>query len=377
MKRFKIKPLMSNRLTATIGAALLVVGSSHAAEFDIGNSGWKASIGFQLQAFIADLDTTTKNADGTVTTNDTSQRILSGFDPSKLTVGVTAPEVNGLTVSGTYQLVQAINGAKSSGDNAFNDADGGQFQVRIAELALSGDFGTIKAGRGWAIFGSSSLIHDTGSLPGVGRHGGGLTDAGGGSGGRIDYGYYYPDFHAGVQYLSNDYSGITFRVGIFDPINGVNDESNDLRFEGEVIFSSSAFDLWFSLIDSSTEGADEQSGFDLGGEVRIGSTAVTAALSDGDGILCCAPDREEMQQWYIEIDHTAGKTTFGGSYGENDRDNAAGDISEGELVMLFVHYNVTPELILLVEVNNESVTNAAGVETLDADTIAFGANWQF
>ena len=85
-----------------------------------------------------------------------------------------------------------------------------------------------------------------------------------------------------------------------------------------------------------------------------------------------------MQQWYVEIDHTVGKTTFGGSYGENDRDNAAGgDIFEGELLMLFVHYKVTPELILVVEVNNETVTDVSGVETLDADTIAFGANWQF
>lgn len=368
---------MSNNLAATIGAALLIAGTGHAAEYDIGGSGWKASIGFQLQAFITDLDTATNNAAGTDPQSSESQRILSGFDPSKLTIGVTAPEVNGLTVSGTYQLVQAINGAKSSGDNAFNDADGGQFQVRIAELSLSGDSGTIKAGRSWAIFGSSSLGHDTGSLPGVGRHGGGLTNAGGGSAGRIDYGYYYSDFHAGVQYLSNDYNGISFRVGIFDPINGANDVSNDLRLEGEINYNSSQFDLWFSFIDSSTEGADEQSGFDLGSEVRIGSTALTAAFSDGDGILCCIPNREEMQQWYVEIDHTVGKTTFGGSYGENDRDDAAGDISEGELVMLFVHFKLTPQLVLIAEVNNESITNVSGVETLDADTIAFGADWQF
>lgn len=356
---------LSPALGATLVAASLATLTTtvHATEFSLGN-GWRGSVGLQIQAFVVDLDDDASD--------ESSSRVQSGFDPSKLTIGVVAPEHNGITVSGTFQAVQSIQGAKDQGDGSTDN-----FGVRIAQVSIAGDFGTLKFGRDVAIFGLSSLAHDTGSLPGVGR--GGSIDGGGATAGRINYGYYYPDFHAGVQYTSNSFNGLSFTVGLFDPINGRSDQSDDLRFEAAVNYNSEQFDLWASVIDQSTEGDDELTGFDIGGEVRLGALALTAAFSDGTGINCCSPDTDDLEQWYIEADYQLGKTTLGVSYGENeitDRDGAG--ISDGELTMLFVHHKLTPTLTLIGEWNNETVSPAGGgSDTTDADTIAFGVNWQF
>lgn len=376
-----MKHLTQSKLAILMGSCMMAASVSNVAsatEFELGN-GWKGSIGFQLQAFL--LDISDNVGEGSTT------RVQSGFDPSKLTVGVTAPEFNGVTVSGTFQAVQAISGAKEAGDSSFNNADGGQSQVRVAALNIAGDFGTFTLGRDIAIFGLQSLAHDSGSLPGVGR---GSSNGPGGSAGRIDYGYYYADFHGGIKYASKNYGGLSFSLGLFDPIavkDGSDPNANapvtvvdatDPRFEADIKYNSKPFDVWASFIKSSTEGEEEQSGFDFGGEVRFGPTAITAAFSDGTGIKCCTPSTDDFQQWYVETDFTFGKAKVGGSFGQNELTSASGDlISEGDLKVLFLHYNLTPTLTLVAEVNNETVTNAAGVDITDRDTIAFGANWQF
>ena len=346
---------------------------AYATEFDLSN-GWKGSVGLQIQAFLTNIDDNIAN--------ESSSRIQSGFDPSKLTIGVKAPEYNGLNVSGTFQLVQAIQGAKDQGDDGGTKNEG----VRIAKVSIGGSFGTLKFGRDIAIFGLDSLAHDTGSLPGVGR--GASVDGGGATAGRINYGYYYPDFHAGIQYHSNSYGGFSFQLGIFDPIDIKDDASTsadestraeELRIEGAASYKSEPFDIWVSFIDQGTESQAEISGYDLGGEVRLGPVALTAAFSDGTGIQCCGPSANDFEQWYTEADVTIGETTIGASYGENELSNPEGNsVSEGELIMVFVHHNLTPTLTLIAEWNNETVSPSGGGEDItDTDTIAFGVNWQF
>lgn len=373
----------SKKIAAICEIAFFVTcfsSSVNAIEFNL-SEGWKGDVGLQLQTFLADIE---DNVSG-----ESSTRVISGFDPSKLTIGVTAPEYEGVTLSGNFQIAQAINGAKETGDNTFNRANGGQFQVRIAQLSVAGDFGTFKFGRGWGIFGASSMLHNSSGLPGVGRSA--PIDAYGGSAGRIDYGYYFPDFHAGVQYESPSFSGLSFRVGVSDPID-VKDRSDqnsntdtvvtraeDLRLEAEVNYKSEIFDAWFSVVDASTEGEEKQSGFDVGSELRLGPAAITAAFSDGEGIKCCVPSTDELRQWYVEADVTFGKTTYGVSYGENEISDANDvDISDGELTVLFVHYQLTPQMTVIGEWNNETVSPAdGGDDTTDRDTLALGVNWQF
>lgn len=363
--------LTQKKLPAALGAVLLTSSFSAFSDTEFSFAdGWTGSVGFQIQTFLVDIDNKV--------TDESSSRIQSGFDPSKLTINIAAPEYNGLKVSGTFQAVQSIQGAKDQGDGSTDN-----FGVRIAQVSVQGDFGTVKFGRDIAIFGLSSLAHDTGSLPGVGR--GGTVDGGGATAGRINYGYYYPDFHAGIQYASNSFNGVSFHVGLFDPIDisAPADEDSvraeNLRFEGAINYKSEALDLWVSFINQDTEADAEINGYDLGGEVRFGPVALTAAFSDGTGINCCTPSTDDFEQWYVEADYTFGKTTIGASYGENELTDESGeDISDGELTMLFVHHNLTPTLTLIAEWNNETVSSAElGIDTTDRDTLAFGVNWQF
>ena len=373
-----MKALSKSKLAAAMGAGFLAASLSStvsAQGFDMGN-GWKGNVGLQLQTFVVSGDESISNAEAT--------RVMSGFDPSKLTIGVTAPETDGVTVSGTYQLVSSIHGAQASGKG---DGSPGKFGVRVAELAIAGDFGTVKAGRGWGIFSSSSLIHDSGSLPGVGGvcKGGdfGTVDGNGFGGcGRIGYGYQWTDFAPAVQYASNNFGGVSFRVGLFDPISSgaAGDSAESPRFEGEVNFNSKAFDVWASFANQSTEGDEEISAVDVGGEFRIAGLALTAAYTKGTGIEggFMSPNDPDLDTsfWYAEADYKIGKLLIGASYGENEDEFSGTVVEEGALTMFFVHYNLTPNTTLVLEISNEE-NEILGTKTFDQDIIALGAQIVF
>ena len=122
--------MVRHRATWVACAATIVPGVLQAQEIDLGND-WKATVGLQITAFATTVDSDL-DGDGPDGSMD-SFRLLSGFDPSKLTVGVTAPEITGMTVSGTSQVVTNITDGKSEAA-----PDGGNlFGVRIAELAVS------------------------------------------------------------------------------------------------------------------------------------------------------------------------------------------------------------------------------------------------
>jgi len=327
--------------TAISSLSIALPSAVMAKDFNLGQ-GWKADIGIQVQAFLVDNNS---SVDAEVDTG-----ISSGFDPSKLTVTVVAPEQNGYTVSGTIQATQNNNGPGTATNGGNND------EFRVAEFAVSGDFGTIKAGRGWQIMGSSSLLHDSGSLPGVGGQcvgtGSSLGDFGG-SCGRIGYGYVWTYFDVGVQYASPDFNGLSFRVGTF------NSPSDSPRIEGEVNYKSSAFDLWASFSDDESATGEDISAFDVGAEVRFSGFALTAAYTDSTGItngLRGANPGVDAEYFFVEADYTVGGTTFGVSYGENEVDGVSESGSEAsELTMAFVHYKLTDAITLVAEFNNEEV----------------------
>jgi predicted porin len=232
------------------------------------------------------------------------------------------------------------------------------------------------------------LIHDSGSLPGVGgvcKGGdfGSVNGNGFGGCGRIGYGYQWTDFAPAVQYASNNFGGLSFRVGLFDPI-GVDENgarAEDLRFEGEVNFNTKAFDVWASFAQQDTKAQAEISAFDVGGEFRIAGLALTAAYTKGTGIEggFMSPNSPDLETtfWYAEADYTIGKLLIGASFGENEDElEGFGTVEEGSLTMFFVHYNLTPKTTLVLEISNEE-NEVAGVKTFDQDIIALGAQVVF
>ena len=86
--------------------------------------------------------------------------------------------------------------------------------MREVFFNVSGDFGTISAGRTLALFGRQAILQDI-TLFGVGYLVG--PDGGGTTLGRIGAGYVYPDFRTRFVYQTPDMNGFQLSVGIFDP----------------------------------------------------------------------------------------------------------------------------------------------------------------
>ena len=364
---------MKTKITHTLTVLTLALSTSFvsAKEFDLGED-WKANIGLQLQAFALQ----TSNDIPSDPTQEDSFRVISGFDPSKLTVSLTAPETNGLTVSGTFQVVTNITSGKSEGS-----PDGGNlFGVRVAEIAVSGDFGTIKAGRGWQIMGSHSLLHHTSALPGVGgTSAGACGDFDGndskfsGGCGLIGYGYVWTNFASGIQFVSNDYDGFGYRVGIFEPLGG--SEADSPRFEGEVSYKKEAFDLWASFVNQSAGSEGNISAYDVGFEGRARGFALTGTYTAGEGIDSGfrGPSSNDSTFYSIELDYTHKNTTFGAAFGTTETENDAGEmLIDADITTVFVHYKLNSYITIVGEWVTEDVK-----DTDEISHVALGAQLFF
>jgi hypothetical protein len=379
---------------AMASLCLLAVGSpaSAAGPIELGN-GWKGSfdgmiLGFVVQSFDSDA---TDEAEGF--------RVQSGFDPTKFGVTITAPEVRGLTASATYQFATAIQSDKSK-------LRGVDFETRIAELNMAGGFGTVKLGRSWNIFSSSSLIHGSGSLPGVGL----LCTAPDGNTptcGQIGVGYTWTAFSAGVQYASPKLGPMTLRAGVFDPIevpfggigpSGGNPaiETPTPRAEGEWNLSVAAsdavgLDVWASGLyqQYAPVGGDGDiiAGFDAGAEIRLGPAALTGAFTRtegaaagfvGNGICQDDPGTESVecesaqsQMWFAEADITLGRAQLGGSYGQGADTAVGADTTTTSLILVFARYSLTDNTLLAAEFNHADYGEAT------RDLVALGAQFSF
>lgn len=388
-KRESKNMFIKNTLSVVVSAALLsgaVSNVASAKEFKLAD-GWVANAGLFVHAVALNIDIDSTDSNG-VTSNQSTSRIQTGYTPASFTAGLTAPEYRGVTAGITFQYAQAINSQKQSGDAAFNRfsfTEGAQSQVRVADISLTGDFGSVLIGRNFGIFGVSALVHNSANLSGVGAVTG--VDNGGGAIGHIGVGYYYAEFNPGIRYISNNFGGFSYSVGLYDPIDvrdGSDPDANalrivtraeDLRLESAINYNSKNFDAWLGYINASSEGEEEINGFDIGGEWRIGGLALTANFSDGDGLdgIGGTPTTGERQQWYAEADYTVGDTTFGLTYGENTTGNAAGvDVSEANLTSVFAHYKLTPTVVLSAEYSAFESNTLGDAAESSTDAISLG-----
>ena len=373
-------PYGQSRVAIVVGTALwtmLVAGFAGAQDSAQASadsaSKWHVDFGGLINAFVV-------NANWDVGNNlESTTRVMSGFDPSKFNAHITAPHYRGLEVSGHFQFAPSIqsNKAKFAGES---------FEVRIAEVDVSGTFGTFEIGRGWSIFNAQAIINDAASLPGVGRIP--SPDRGGPTFGRIGTGYTWTDFDPKVAYRTPDLGGFQLRVGIFDPIEtpfgasslpdnsggtGVGAlETQTPRVEAEATYAvksdRAAFRVWAgglgqSLKDKGTDSTTTISGFDGGAHVDVAGFGLTAAYTttkgvgpsgfQGNGFVCDAAGCRSAKTdfWYGGANYTlSGKTTFGASYGEGNQKAKDGFAKvKNQLGMAFIHHQLSPQLYLTLE----------------------------
>lgn len=297
------------------------------AEIQVGEyEGWKVGVSGSLSAFAVstqwdDCDTCTA-VGGFPGTPESTFRIQSGYFPAQLFFHIRAPEVEGVDVSAHFGTAAMVQGNKSR-------TGGNGIQYRVADLQFAGSYGTFAIGRNWSIFNTQSLVHDTGSWYGVGRI---LSpDQSAPGWGHIGTGYTWTDFTPRAAYTTPTFAGLTFNIGLFDPLeqgadfdeefhadvksfdtgggttgDGLNLETPTPRIEAELAYTNAfgplALDAWAGFMQQTVEIAEaaiadreedgatapeetsvDITGFDAGLELRAFGVALTGSVTQTEG----------------------------------------------------------------------------------------------
>lgn len=358
-------------MAALFGVALLFgtlyVPNAHGQAVSMDTEdGWNVGITGAIPVFLNASTHEGARSDGD---DQFATRIQSGFNPGNITFTVGAPEQNGVNVSAVFQINHHLQGP--SAQNA------GLFEGRIADIVISGDFGTFNVGKGFGIFGGSAIA-DQGSAMGIGRFGG--PDAADATLGRIGTGYTYANFNPRITYTTPNLDGFSLKFGLINP-EKPGGASNDLetttpRIEGQanylVEFEGGTLDLWVGGLYQNVDVISEDfsysiNGWDVGASLSAGGFGLRGAFSQtqsigSDGLIGLGLDsgsgleqaEADGTQWYGEATYDFGGFVLGGSYGEgahDETDNPFGTLPENTntLLMGFARYMATDALTLMAE----------------------------
>jgi len=386
----------------TVLSSLALVGAlsmpTNAAVVLGGADGWEVSYGGFINLFYTQSDFGSED----------SAHLNEGLLPSFHTMVVKTPEVNGLT--GTGQITFAVDSSAEKGSRLNKSGLFGttsNIDMREVFFNVSGDFGTISAGRTLALFGRQAILKDI-TLFGVGYLVG--PDGGGTTLGRIGAGYVYPDFRTRFVYQTPDMNGFQLSVGIFDPQEpggllggaaGWSSETDTPQFQAEATFNSAfeggSFSGWAGFIWQEQEimaspgggtGDVETVGWNIGASVAAQGFSMTGQYYDGEalgvilfssgggfGFNCSAAGCNEADNdgFYVQAAYTFnGTTKIGGGYGESSQD---ADMMygipgfESDLWTVGVYHDVTSWLKVVAEYGNYS-HDILGHD--DVDTFSIG-----
>jgi phage tail tube protein FII len=381
----------STKLAFAVSSAVLAMGvATSASAADVGGKdGWNVAFDGQVNSFFINAkDDVSHVKEG---------RIVSGWDPSKFNAHIAAPKSGGLAVTGNFQFASNVSGNAGSGVSGGTGQSG--IDIRVLDINIAGDFGSIGIGRSWGIFNSMTTINEYGSGNGVG----GLCSASGlstknaglvgaGNCGRIGYGYTWTAFSARVEYDTPNMNGFSARVGLFDPVNpNAAFRTTTPRLEGEVTFATKMFKVWGGALSqkldagNSTTASATISGMDVGANVTVAGFGITGAYTNSKGFVggkedfanlnCVAGscDPLKWKQAYVDVSYSVGPAMFGVSTGQGKQDTTN---VKNTLNMVYFKYNVTKNLVADVEYDT-AVNKTNGVKVLDESHIAVGATYNF
>ena len=362
-----MKPIQStyHTIAAALFSVVLLFGMLYAPDAQGQNvsmdteEGWNLGVTGAIPVFLNASGHKGARSDGE---NQFATRIQSGFNPGNITFTVGAPEQNGVNVSAVFQINHHLQGASVQND--------GLFEGRVADVVISGDFGTFNVGKGFGIFGGSAIA-DQGSAMGIGRFGG--PDAADATLGRIGTGYTYANFNPRVMYTTPNLDGFSLKLGLINPEkpSGASNpqiETTTPRVEAQanylVGFEGGSLDLWvgglYQNVDVISADFDYSiNGWDVGASLSAGGFGLRGAFSQtqsigSDGLIGLGLDsgsgldqaEADGTQWYGEATYDFGGFVLGASYGEGAHDeteNPFGTLPENtnQLLMGFARYMAT------------------------------------
>ena len=386
-----------SKLVVAFGAAMLAAALSSPVNAAIvlgGDNGWEVSYGGFINLFYTQTDF--EFSDGT---SEDSAHLNEGLLPAFHTLTAKSPEIGGL--KGTAQITFAPDSSANKNgrlNKAGTFGTGAQIDMREVFFNVSGDFGTISAGRTLSLFQRQAILKDM-TLFGMGALAG--PDGAGTGLGRIGFGYVYPDFRTRFAYKTPDVNGFNLELGLFDPQEPLGPniaETDTPQFQAEATYTTAfeggSFNAWFGLLWQEMEifagpgtGDIDSFGWNIGADIKFGGFNVVGSYYDGealgallfnlgggDGHICALGDCDEADNdgYYVQGSYTfMGKTKVGLSYGRSlQDDNALGAPEvDSSLWTVGVYHDINSWLKVMAEYNHHE-SDFLGVD--EADNFSVG-----
>ena len=373
--------------------------------------------------------------------DDDVSSVRTGLLPAAL-VFTAATQQNGWDISVTFGLYPGIvtneDGGVGPGGSPNlspgNNVALGSTSLDIRQVFLkfgNADFGTVKAGRDFGLFGYDAIINDM-TIPAVGVGTLAVGSPGNTTLGSIGFGYIYTDTLSQINYTTPDMGGFTATAGVFQTIDSLSSPSTvgvgeslpgfhgQLRYEWDGAFVSlNAVTLevdGVNDVDTDGDGAvDDQSvddervyGVDLNYKQNLGAIdfLISGYYTEGLGSVAylfdafdAAGNKRDSYGGLAQVTFTAGKNKFGLNYGisyldTTDFDEASfptatdddgnaicpnGDVclfESNQKVTAGYYYSLTPNLTLTAEYSYAESENHAG-DQYDANNVNVGAFFAF
>ncbi|HYX74859.1 MAG TPA: porin [Steroidobacteraceae bacterium] len=347
--------------------------------------------------------------------------IGNGLLPAAFVFGVATTQA-GIDITGHLGLYPGIatndggspNLQAGTGNGSSNTALGTTgLDVRQVYMTFGNkSMGTFTLGRQIGLFGADAILNDM-TLPGVGAPGSAATAAPSNTTlGGIGFGYIYTDWLAQIDYTTPDFSGFSFTLGVFDPLNSLS-EPADATVEPKKapgFHAKGSFTLPFSdtsklyvsvayltqqqYYDSTSLGTYNYTGngVDVFAKLDLANLEVFGYYYHGTGLGTTAlfllgaynGQTRDSDGYLAQATYKFGALKVGVQYGEskldyaNSADQAANPalVSSNKKGTLGLYYSLTDNLTLLAEGSDVKSKPHAGGEN-SATTVNVGAFFKF
>lgn len=220
---------------AAVAASCLALstGASAGVGFDTAD-GWK----YSTDGWVI-LQAHKQNGD---TADTTGFRMTSGTTPSLIAFNVTAPAIDGMTLSSRVGLYINAQSGEGNFRNAGNVGNTGSKALDPREIwaKLSASWGEVVFGKAYSIYQGEPVLADASVLAG-GLTGFDNVNTSNALAATFNAGYMYTNFNAGVRYNSPQDAPVTISLGVYDPsqirntfVGSGADRTNSPRVEGGV-----------------------------------------------------------------------------------------------------------------------------------------------
>ncbi|WP_435101471.1 porin [Arhodomonas sp. AD133] len=255
------------------------------------------------------------------------------------------------------------------------------------------DFGTVKMGRDFGLFGYDAIINDM-TLPGVGVQGFQAPTPNNTTLGSIGYGYLYTDTLSQITYITPSFSGFTVKAGIYQPLDAVNfstlsaesvaSKKSQPGFHGSVRYDIDAAGVtgFVSMNGitqehtglSGTRNRDGDSwGVDFNAMINVADFSVLGSYYTAEGMGNTAlffdafdamGEARDSDGMLLQGTYAIGRTKLGVNYGVSRLDANPGDpgtlVAESRKYTVGVYHDFTDNLTFLAEYSDATSENQAG-----------------